>query len=682
MNSRARRGLAALTSAATMAAGLLGAVAPGAQAATADVTGGQIGLYGGSGGIATINADGTGLRSVPGIENSGHTPNWSPDGSRVVAGGSQIKTGRVTGGTSLVTLPWAEGVRSSASYEDPAFWLDGRFVVFSTGGQLVYGPSDGSYAPSPLLTDAQEPETVCDVHPTASPDGTLAFERRANYGCYDSQGIWTYDPDTDAVKQLIASGSSPVYSADGSRLVFTRLVDDWTQLFTANADGSAVTQVTTDPTDHLNPSWDPANGRIAYDAHTTHAGHSNDQQTVRILDPAAGTSTALTDAGSRPAWQPLRKNGLNRIYGTGPIGIDAAASRWTFDTLGGTHQPGWIDAKSAVLINKGNATYAAPAISLGAQKQGPVLSTSSGSLDESAATELKRVLPKGSAVYLTGNTNLLAARVATQVEALGYKALRLEGTDLSSMSARIAKQITATPSWVFIADGNEYHDPIAASTAAGALGYRGTGVVLLTNGKSSSTSVQNYINALDPEITGLVTVGSVAEQAFRQMPLVNGWSYWAMDGATHEDVAAELADFWWTAPTSAVVEDTWVWQNAVAGGAVTATYGPMLWSTEASLSTVAENYLTKRSASISSVQTFGGNVSYPPANRTAIANAIAASSAWVDTVWAEAGAPPATASARSLRSAAPDPAQSGRPETGAGVKPGEHLPVPDRHIAP
>ncbi|MGW1157401.1 TolB family protein [Streptomyces sp. NPDC002519] len=142
MNSRPRRHVAALASAASLAAGLLGATAPGAQAATGDVTAGQIGLYGGSTGVETVNADGTGLRSVPNIPNSGYTPNWSPDGSKVVAGGSQLATGRVTGTTSLVTLPRATKVRSSASYEDPTFWLDGRYVVFSTGGQLAYGPSD------------------------------------------------------------------------------------------------------------------------------------------------------------------------------------------------------------------------------------------------------------------------------------------------------------------------------------------------------------------------------------------------------------------------------------------------------------------------------------------------------------------------------------------------------------
>ncbi|MCC5477058.1 cell wall-binding repeat-containing protein [Streptomyces barringtoniae] len=684
MRSRTRRRLAALTSAASLAAaGLLGAAAPGAQAATATdgVTAGQIGLYGGSTGVETVNADGTGLRSVPNIPNYGYTPNWAPDGSRVVAGWSQLSTGRVTGSTSLLTLPWATKVRSSASYEDPAFWLDGRYVVFSTGGQLAYGPSDGSWAPEPLLTATQEPSTVCDVHPTASPAGTLAFERRHNYGCYDSQGIWTYNPSTKALKNIIASGSSPVFSADGGKLVFTREVDGWTQLFTANADGSDVKQVTTDPSDHLSPTWDPAGGRIAYEAHSSHAGWSDDVQTVRVLDLAAGTSAQVTGAGkgAKPAWQPLRKNTLVRVYGTGSVGIDGAASRWTFDTVGGTHVPGLITARSAVLVNKGNGTYSAPAIALAAEKQGPVLMTSGSGLDSAAATELKRSLPKGSTVYLDGSTRILASKVAGQVQALGYKPLRLDAPDLSSLSARVARQISATPSWIFVADGNDYHDPIAASTAAGALGYHGTGVVLLTNGKTVLTSVKNYLNALNPKTTNMVTVGYNATQAMEHTPLNKVWSFWTIGGKAHEDVAANLARFWWSAPTQAVVEDTWTWQNAVAGGAATATYGPMLWSAESSLSAPASNYLNQEAASVWVVQTFGGNASYPAANRTAIASAIAASSAWTTTHWVANGELPATAAARSTFASAGSAADSARPAPDPTVVPGRHLPAPDAH---
>ncbi|MBJ7002349.1 hypothetical protein JG491_20145 [Streptomyces sp. CRPSP2-6A1] len=149
--------------------------------------------------------------------------------------------------------------------------------------------------------------------------------------------------------------------------------------------------------------------------------------------------------------------------------------------------------------------------------------------------------------------------------------------------------------------------------------------------------MKSYINALNPKTTNLVTVGYNADQAVRHTAFTKSWSYWAIGGKAHEDVAANLARFWWAAPNSAVVEDTWTWQNAAAGGAATATYGPTLWSTEGTLSPQASTCLSQEAASVSVVEAFGGNSSCLPANRTAIGDAIAASGAWTSTIRAAGG---------------------------------------------
>jgi hypothetical protein len=678
LNSRSRRNIAALTSAASLAVGLLGVTASGAQAVPVNNTG-QIGLFGGSTGIELINADGTGARAVPNIPNAGSTPNWAPDGSRVVVGsGRQTVSGRINPVTSVVTAPAPTGTRSTtAPAQDPVYFQSGQAVVASTGGQLTYGPSDGSWGPEPLLTAAQEPSTVCDIHPTASADGgVLAFER-LNANCTISMGIWTYDSSTGQVQQIIASGSAPVFSADGSQLVFTRTVNGASQLFTAGADGGDITQVTDDPDNNTDPTWDPAGGRIAYS--TTVAG----APTVKILNLADGTSTALT-GGAKPAWQPLQKNVITRVYPTGTGTMDAAASRWTFDTLGAPHVAGLLPAKSVVLTDKGNGTYAVPAITLAAEKQAPVLMTSAASLDSSATAEIKRILPKGGTVYLNGSTTRLSAKVASQVTALGYTALRMDAPDLAGLTVRDAKQITQTPSWIFVADGAEYHDSIAAATAAGALGYHGLGVVLVSNGKTISTAVRNYLNTLNPATTNLVTVGFNATVAMENTAFTKVWSFSTVGGATHEDVAVNLAKLWWAAPAEAQIQNNTSWQNAVTGGAVTAAYGPMLWSATDTLSAPTEYYLGQRAASIQFVQTYGGNQFYATANLTAVRNAVAANSAWTDTIFAPNGDEPAAPAAKSAVKSLLAPAASsaaGRPRTSEGSVLGRHLPAPDRHTA-
>jgi hypothetical protein len=679
LNAYQRRRRAASTPiVALAAAGLLCVAVPGgAQAASPlpDTFTGHFGLLGGSTGVELANGDGSGLTEVPNFHGGNSAPAWAPDGSRVMMGGGSVVSGRINPVTDVVTVKGGSGLRSSNGQENPVYFESGRFVVYSSGGQLASAPSDGSVPARPLLTADQEPSSVCDLHPAAPLDAaTLAFERRTGSCTGPGDGIWTFDDSTHQIKQVVSAGTatSPAMSADGTQLAFTEVVDGWSQLFVSDVDGSNVKQLTNDASDHTDPSWDPGGSTLVYDAYPDHATATPSVKTFNLVLGTSSAALTQPGQGSKPTVQPLRKNAVLRVYGTGTTPIDTAASRWTYDTVGGTHVPGLIAAHSAVLTNKDNATYATTAIALGSEKDGPVLMTSAGSLDATAAAELKRILPAGGTVYLNGNTSKLSSTVADQVAALGYTVLRMDGSDLSAISVRTAKQIAAKPTWVFIADGSDYHDPIAAASAAGAFGYHGTGVLVLTNGTTMESSVSSYLDSLDLNSMGVVTVGANAATALQHAPLHQSFDYLPITGATDEDVAANLARFWWSAPPEATVEDTWTWQNAVAGQAASAVYGPLLWSTEGSLSSQDAYYLGQGAASISSVQMFGGNVSYPLANRTAVGNAIAVDSSWTDTYWFADGAVPAAAAPAARSSRALPPTQDGpRPTQGA-----TH-PVPD-----
>ncbi|MEU6345960.1 hypothetical protein ABZ883_33965 [Streptomyces sp. NPDC046977] len=665
MKSRARRNLAALTSAASLAAGAVAVTAPSAQALPIAAKGGVIALYDGRSGVVTVNPDGTGRRSVPGVTNTGVAPDWAPDGSRLVseATDGNVVSSRITGSVSPVFAGVSDGLGS-------VFAGLGESVVTTRADGLFIGPSDGSYDPEHLLTGSQKGATDCDGHPSTSVYGLIAFARTSPCDNPAGPDVWTYDQGTRKVRKTIASASYPAFSADGSRLAFSRVVDGYLQLFVAAADGTGAEQVTTDPADHQGASWDPAGGRIAFDS----VDRSTGVTTARILTLSDGSLATIPGGGTHPAWQPLRNNSIDRVYADGAVGDDGAASRWTFDAIGKPHVPGLLAQRSAVLVNKDVSTYAVPAVSLGANKQGAVLMTSGGSLDASAATELKRSLYKGGTVYLEGGTNLLSDKVSKQVTALGYKVVRLAGNDLASVTARVAGQITTKPTWVFVADGNEYRDPIAASTAAGSLGYHGLGVVLVTKGTTVPAATLNYLNALDPNKTNMVSVGTNARKALEKATLKKVWHFWDVSGSTNEATAVNLANFWWGAPYSASVENRWNWKTAVVGGAASATYGPMLWSAVSSLSPETAAYLTKESASIQNVQTYGGYKDYSVATRTSIGNAIAASNSWITTVWAAAGRPPVSAAQKTLRSAAEPGTPVSKPEL-PKVVPGQHLPA-------
>ena len=75
---------------------------------------------------------------------------------------------------------------------------------------------------------------------------------------------------------------------------------------------------------------------------------------------------------------------------------------------------------------------------------GPLLfSTRTGALATATGSELLRVLPKGSTVYLLGGTAALPASLDGQVRSLGYEVVRVAGTTRQRTAVEVAKQLEA-----------------------------------------------------------------------------------------------------------------------------------------------------------------------------------------------------------------------------------------------
>ncbi|MET7731067.1 cell wall-binding repeat-containing protein [Streptomyces sp. NPDC005402] len=622
-----RRRAAALATAAALAAVGTLAAAPGAAADDAGPWPGTEGRILTDGPVLVDPA--TGNKSQIPNSGSGSDGAWAPDGSRFVTAYGQDLTSIRPSGASKLTLPTAQGVRSSAVYEDLTFWWGGRYVVFSTGGQLAYGPSDGSYAPSPLLTSAQEPSTVCDTDPTASPSGLLAFERRTNYGCYDNAGVYVFDPTAKTVKRVLTNAEQPAFSPDGTKLAFVRKdTDGKLQVFTAKSDGTEVKQVTTGPGYFVNPSWSPTGTRIVFDAHTT--GDSTDVQTTAYVDLATGVLTTVpgTPQGSNPSWQPLRQNTTARVWGSDSYTTTVAGSRWTWNKVG-QHVPGLMDAKAAVLTNRDSTAYALTAPALAGKKQGPVLPTPKTGLSSAVKAELKRVLKPGANVYLLGSTSVLSSSVTSQVKALGFTPKRLTGADRFATSVAVAKTITTGPKYVFLASGTDAYASLPAAAAAGADGTSSAGGLVLTNGKKLSSSVKSYLNGLNPNKTMVITVGADAKYAlthssFSRWP--SSYSYYPITSGTKEGLAVNLAKFWWSAPGNVALAYSGSWRDGLSAAAAMNVFGPVLWTSRPALSKEVASYLLRESASVNSAIAYGGTGSVTAGALSTAGAAMAASS--------------------------------------------------------
>jgi putative cell wall-binding protein len=120
---------------------------------------------------------------------------------------------------------------------------------------------------------------------------------------------------------------------------------------------------------------------------------------------------------------------------------------------------------------------------------GPVLLNPTARLDSRVAAALTRDLKPGGTVYLMGTVDVMSATVAQQVAALGFKAVRLGGTDRYATAAASASVVPAVrieqpegaiwdPCWFVLARGDDFPDALVARTLA-AVSY--THLTLPTN---------------------------------------------------------------------------------------------------------------------------------------------------------------------------------------------------------
>jgi Tol biopolymer transport system component len=202
----------------------------------------------------------------PGLEiDCGH---WSPDGQRLVCSGfgvtdpsrSGIYTVRSSdgGGLTRITSGWEdEGGEFSPDGKRMVFLRVnesgpvGLFVVKLGGSELRQITPPGFI---PDVTEAPDPQSL-----SWSPSGNkILFVSRIDPS--HRLAIWVVRPDGSGLHQLpilpacggafsdprSVSCFQPGWSPDGTKIVFTRISANGTQLniYTVNADGSGLTQVT------------------------------------------------------------------------------------------------------------------------------------------------------------------------------------------------------------------------------------------------------------------------------------------------------------------------------------------------------------------------------------------------------------------------------------------------------
>jgi WD40 repeat protein len=211
--------------------------------------------------LATLRADGTGLRQLPPLTSGDDEPSWSPDGRRLVFVGRTpccrwLYSVR-RDGTALRRVVAQEAVW-------PAWSTAGSiaFVNYNDRGGSIVGLKDGMY--------------------TVTPDGSRL---RRVFGRY-----W-------------GTGQQPDWSPDGSRIAFVAR----RHIYTLTAAGRQLRRLT-DNFGDSDPAWSPDGKYIAFIRdHDLYVMRANGSGLRLVVD---GPDQGLDHPGpwaevSAPTWQPL-----------------------------------------------------------------------------------------------------------------------------------------------------------------------------------------------------------------------------------------------------------------------------------------------------------------------------------------------------------------------------------------
>jgi Tol biopolymer transport system component len=283
-----------------------------------------------NGRIWSSRADGSERRLLiaPGRAREGLTePVWSPDGSRLayvsfIEDGDRAHLMLLDAAGNREITPLRKGVAD----QSPAWSPDGTTLAFSRFMETRTGIRSSILtrvlaggAERGLVTTSTGARLRAVGEPSWSPDGaTIAYthsklERRS----YFRPDIRTVAADGGASRLLIRDAQSPAWSPDGRRLAFASVRDRngsrcgsdecsyAGELYTAAADGSALTRLTVNEGDDAVPAWSPDGSRILFTSdRNLPEGDSYEVYSVAAEGSCLTWLTNGTPASLAATWRP------------------------------------------------------------------------------------------------------------------------------------------------------------------------------------------------------------------------------------------------------------------------------------------------------------------------------------------------------------------------------------------
>jgi TolB protein len=255
--------------------------------------------------IYSMNPDGTNQIDLTNNPASDYTPNWSPDGSKIVFqsdrdGNYEIYTMNADG-TNPIRL-----TNNPALDNAPVWSPDGRKIAFATdrdGNSEIYTMDADGTNQIDLTNDP-----AFDGDPNWSPDGQKIAFHRGPADDFDTD-VFVMNTDgtfqTNLTNRVDVADQRANWSPDGSKIAFQSDRDGaGYEIYSMNADGTNPTRLTPNQPG-FDPAWSPDGTRIVFLSVSAPSGNFD----LYTMNAADGTSqTQLTNDSAfeqLPDWQPI-----------------------------------------------------------------------------------------------------------------------------------------------------------------------------------------------------------------------------------------------------------------------------------------------------------------------------------------------------------------------------------------